>query len=122
MRGKNELDKEFILNLYLKGLTAREIAYRVGGTVEAVKKCIYRNFKNIDAKMELKRLQAKEQRKEINSLLYKEARKMMSDRNFVKWNRTIYKNDEFGDLVLRDEEELGFSIPHDVPKVFSKRI
>ena len=119
MRGKNELDKSKVKSLYLDGFSANEIAIRMDSNREAVKKCIQRNFPDLKehnkAKRELKKLQDAE----VKKLTYRECRKYMSDRSFIKTNSSIYKHNGHGNFSVKSEKELGCVVPFDVAKHFS---
>ena len=119
MRGKNELDKSKVKSLYLDGFSANEIAIRMDSNREAVKKCIQRNFSDLrehnKAKWELKKLQDAE----VKKLTYRECRRYMSDRNFIKTNSSIYKHNGHGNFSVKNEKELGCVVPFDVPRNFN---
>ncbi|HFE9702948.1 helix-turn-helix domain-containing protein (plasmid) [Clostridium perfringens] len=119
MRGKNELDKSKVKSLYLDGFSANEIAIRMYSNREAVKKCIQRNFSDLrehnKAKRELKKLQDAE----VKKLTYRECRRYMSDRNFIKTNSSIYKHNGHGNFSVKNEKELGCVVPFDVPRNFN---
>ncbi|WP_349398415.1 helix-turn-helix domain-containing protein, partial [Clostridium perfringens] len=101
MRGKNELDKSKVKSLYLDGFSVNEIAIRMDSNREAVKKCIQRNFSDLrehnKAKRELKKLQDAE----VKKLTYRECRKYMSDRSFIKTNSSIYKHNGHGNFSVK---------------------
>ncbi|AMN30674.1 hypothetical protein [Clostridium perfringens] len=119
MRGKNELDKSKVKSLYLDGFSVNEIAIRMDSNREAVKKCIQRNFSDLrehnKAKRELKKLQDAE----VKKLTYRECRKYMSDRSFIKTNSSIYKHNGHGNFSVKNEKELGCVVPFDVPRNFN---
>ncbi|MFW0905711.1 helix-turn-helix domain-containing protein [Clostridium perfringens] len=119
MRGKGELNKNKVGSLYLDGFSANEIAIRMDSNREAVKKCIQRNFSDLrehnKAKRELKKLQDDE----VKKLTYRECRKYMSDRNFIKTNSSIYKHNGHGNFSVKSEKELGCVVPFDVPRNFN---
>ena len=119
MRGKNELDKSKVKSLYLDGFSVNEIAIRMDSNREAVKKCIQRNFSDLrehnKAKRELKKLQDAE----VKKLTYRECRKYMSDRSFIKTNSSIYKHNGHGNFSVKNEKELGCVVPFYVPRNFN---
>ncbi|HAT4362294.1 TPA: helix-turn-helix domain-containing protein [Clostridium perfringens] len=119
MRGKNELDKSKVKSLYLDGFSVNEIAIRMDSNREAVKKCIQRNFSDLrehnKAKRELKKLKDAE----VKKLTYRECRKYMSDRSFIKTNSSIYKHNGHGNFSVKNEKELGCVVPFDVPRNFN---
>lgn len=91
-----KIDKNKVKWLYLIGLNASEIAERLGANVEAVRKCIQRNYSNSKGQHDLAALEKKEVIKAVNY----EANKYMSDSTFIKKNRSIYKTKPDGDIVI----------------------
>lgn len=90
------IDKEEIKSLYLKGYNATQIAKRTGNKVEAIRKCIQRNFGNIKGKHAIATFQKKDAIKAVNY----EANRYISDKSFVLKNRTAYKTLPNGDIVI----------------------
>ncbi|NGU31912.1 helix-turn-helix domain-containing protein, partial [Clostridium perfringens] len=84
MRGKGELNKNKVESLYLDGFSGKEIAKILGAKEDTIYKCLNRNFSHLKehnkAKRELKKLQDAE----VKKLTYRECRKYMSDRSFIK--------------------------------------
>ena len=90
------LNKENVRELYLKGYNAVEISSKLCEEVEAVRKCIQRNFYSLKERHEIAVIQRKE---ELKAVKY-EANKYISDRSFILRNRTAYKTLPNGDIVL----------------------
>lgn len=93
---KAKLSKEEIKKLYLDGLKAPEIAKKLNEDKETVKKCIQRNFGDLRRKHEIAAIQRREVIKAVNY----ESTKFMGDSTFIKKNRTIYKTNLNGDIVI----------------------
>lgn len=93
------LNKDRIKELYIKGYNAVEIAKKVSGTKDAVRRCIQRNFGHLKQKHEIAVAQRKETLRAINH----ESNRYLSDRAFVLKNRSIYETLPNGDIVLRKE-------------------
>lgn len=91
--------KKEIEVLYLTGYDASEIAKKLKINVEAVRKCIQRNFSHLRCKH---RIAVIERREVIKATNY-EANKYMGDSTFVKKNRTIYKTKPDGDIVINKD-------------------
>lgn len=93
---KAMLDKEQVRELYLGGLATSEIAKKLSSKQDTIKKCIQRNFNNLKHEHEI----AKIRRKEVLKATNYEAAKYMGDSTFVKKNRSIYKTNPDGDIVV----------------------
>ncbi|WP_186430895.1 DNA-binding response regulator [Clostridium sp. BSD9I1] len=93
------LDKEHVKKLYLDGLTATEIARKLNSNKETVKKCIQRNFNDLKDRHERAIIQRRDVLKAINY----ESNKYMGDSTFIKKNRSIYKTNPNGDIVINKE-------------------
>lgn len=93
------LDKEHVKKLYLDGLTATEIARKLNSNKDTVKKCIQRNFNDLKGRHERAIIQRREVLKAINY----ESNKYMGDSTFIKKNRSIYKTNPNGDIVINKE-------------------
>ena len=107
------IDKEKVKKLYLKeGLKAPEIAKKLNYSLEAVKKCIQRNFNKYEYKYEHKVsvIKWKEAFRAVNS----EANRYITPRAFIKKNRTAYKTKENGDIVIN--KEIAPVVPWDMPR------
>lgn len=93
------LDKEKIKGLYLNGYDATKIAKKLSVEIEAVRKCIQRNFGYLKQKHEIAIIQRKEEIKATNY----ESNRYISDRSFILKNRSVYKTLPSGDIVLNRE-------------------
>lgn len=104
------LDKEAIRNLYIQGYKACEIAEILEENSTNIRKCINRNFKNDKVTHEINRIRDKE----ILRVTLHESKQFMSDSDFVKRNRSIYRTKENGDIVVK--KEFKSILPFDVPR------
>ena len=89
-------DKIMIEKLYLAGVDAKEISRRIGKSVDAIRKYIQRNLKDLKEKHEAE----KERTREILRKTKWECSQEISNSNFAKFNRSIYKQTRNGDLIL----------------------
>ena len=85
-------DKIMIEKLYLAGVDAKEISRRIGKSVDAIRKYIQRNLKDLKEKHEAE----KERTREVLRKTKWECSQEISNSNFAKFNRSIYN----GDLIL----------------------
>lgn len=85
-----------IEKLYLKGIDAKEISRRIGKSVDAIRKYIQRNLKDLKGQHEAERIRTKE----ILRKTKWECSQQISNMNFAKFNRSIYKQAKNGDLIL----------------------
>ncbi|RMD04922.1 DNA-binding response regulator [Clostridium autoethanogenum] len=90
------LDKQQVKKLYLDGLTVSEIAKKLSSKNDTVKKCIERNFSDLKHEHDVVAIRRKEVLKATNY----EAKKYMGDSTFVRKNRSIYKTNPDGDIVV----------------------
>lgn len=104
------MNKAEIKQLYLKGYNAVEISKKVSASVEAVRKCIQRNFKDLKYEHDIAVIQRKEQLRAINY----ESNRYISDRAFILSNRSIYKTLSNGDIVLN--KDIAGIVTTDTPK------
>lgn len=104
------LDKEKVKELYQQGKNAEQIAKILSCKSATVRQCIHRNFKDFKIVNMINKIRDKE----ILRVTENEAKNYMSDAEFIKRNRSIYKTTENGDIIL-DEKVLG-AIPFDVPR------
>lgn len=104
------LDKERVKVLYVRGYNAVEIAKKETANVEAVRKCIQRNFNHLKKKHEIAVTQRRETLKAVNY----EATKFISDKSFIQKNRSAYKTLSNGDIVVN--KEVAPVVPWDMPK------
>lgn len=94
-----KIEKNQIKILYSEGYNASEIAKKLNGNVETIRKCIQRNFSNLKGKHE----RALVQRREVLKATNYESNKYMGDSTFIKKNRSIYKTNPNGDIVINKE-------------------
>lgn len=92
-------DKIIIEKLYSNGVDAKEISRRIGKSVDAIRKYIQRNLKDLKAKHEKEKLRTKE----ILRKTKWECSQEISNINFFKGNRSIYKQAKNGDLIIDDK-------------------
>lgn len=93
------IDKNKVKYLYLIGFNAVEIAERLEANIEAVRKCIQRNYSNSKVQHNLAALEKKEVIRAVNY----ESNKYMSNKTFIKKNRSIYRTKLNGDIVINRE-------------------
>lgn len=93
------LDKERVKELYLQGHNAAGIAIILECNQDTVRQCIHRNFKEFKNS----HLANKIRNKEIDRITRHEAKQYMSDATFIKKNRSIYKTNKDGDIILNKE-------------------
>lgn len=110
---KAKVDKNQIEELYLAGYNASEIGKKLSCNVETIRKCIQRNFSNLKSKHERALIQRREVLKAVNY----EANKYISDSSFIKKNRSIYKTNPNGDIVIN--KEVAPVVTWDTPKRLS---
>ena len=89
-------DKIMIEKLYLAGVDAKEISRRIGKSVDAIRKYIQRNLKDLKEKHEAE----KERTREVLRKTKWQCSQEISNSNFAKFNRSIYKQARNGDLIL----------------------
>ena len=78
-------DKIMIEKLYLAGVDAKEISRRIGKSVDAIRKYIQRNLKDLKEKHEAE----KERTREVLRKTKWECSQEISNSNFAKFNRSI---------------------------------
>ena len=84
-----------IEKLYLNGVDAKEISRRIDKSVDAIRKYIQRNLKDLKEKHEFER----ERTKEIIRKTKWECSQEISNMNFAKFNKNIYVNFNKIDLL-----------------------
>lgn len=104
------LDKEKVKELFRAGYKAGEIAKMLGEKQENIRQCIHRNFKHHKIEHRTNR----ERDKEILRVTMREAKTYMSDADFIKRNRSIYRTKENGDVVVKQEAKS--ILPFDAPR------
>lgn len=90
------IDKEKVKELYRKGYKANEIAEILEEKQENVRQCIHRNFKHHKITHQINRIRDEE----ILRVTMAESKNYMSDKDFVKRNRSIYVTKDNGDIIL----------------------
>ncbi len=106
------LDKEKVKELYLAGYGSSQISNILNCKPETVRKCIERNFKQFKSS----HLSTKIRNKEIDRVTRHESKQYMSDATFIKKNRTIYKTNNNGDLII--DKNVAPCITFDTPRAF----
>lgn len=104
------VDKETVGNFYRQGYKAKEIAEMLEENSVNIRQCIHRNFKDDKVTHEINRIRDKE----ILRVTMRETKNFMSDADFIKRNRSIYKTKENGDIVVK--KEFKNILPFDVPR------
>lgn len=107
------LNKGIVRELYLKGYNAVEISKQIKAEVEAIRKCIQRNFSNLNYNHRIAIVQRKE---EIRAVNY-ESKRYISDKSFILKNRSIYKTRSNGDIVIN--KNVSGTVTWDTPKRLS---
>lgn len=108
------LNKELVRQLYMNGLSAKEISEELDVKIGSVKMCIQRNFKDLKAIHLKNRKYLKFYENEVIKITKYESKQHMSDKTFILKNRSIYETKEDGDIVLK--KNIGCEIPWDVPR------
>lgn len=103
-------DKIRIKNLYSNGIDAKEISRRIGKSVDAIRKFIQRNLKELKDIHTLNRLHMNETLKKTKM----ECSREISDFSFYKYNRSIYKINNNGNLVI--DKKVAPIVTFDTPK------
>lgn len=120
---KSSKKKKRVRELYREGYNSTEIAKIITEenlqdgiykktTPEAIKKCIQRNFKDLKKENKINRIARKETIKALNY----ESNRFISDKALILKNRSVYKTNANGDIVLKKEKEVGCFFPADLPK------
>lgn len=105
------LDIEKVKELYLKGYNPCQIAIVLKCNSSTIRQCIHRNLKEFRKS----HLAEKIRRKEVDKITRHESKQYMSDKDFIKRNRSIYKTNESGDIVLN--KEVAQIVSFDTPKI-----
>lgn len=93
------MDKNKVKELYLKGYKAKNIAKILKCKPERVRQCIHRNLKEFKTAHEIEKMR----NKEIDRVTRSEAKQWISDKSFILKNRSIYKTDSKGNIVLNKD-------------------
>ena len=104
------IDKERVKDLFIQGYKYNTIARMLNSKPETIRKCIQRNFNDLKQERSIN----KARNKDINKVINHENNQFMSDKEFVKRNRSIYITEENGDIVVK--EEFKNILSWDVPK------
>lgn len=107
-------DKIMIEKLYLNGVDAKEISKRIEKSVDAIRKYIQRNLKDLKEKHEFE----KERTREILRKTKWECSQEISDINFFKCNRSIYKQSKNGNLII--DKKVAPVVTFDTPRRITK--
>lgn len=106
------LDKEKVKELYLQGYNSANIANILNCKADAVRQCIHRNLKDLKNFHLVNKIRDKE----IDRITKREAKQYMNDVTFIKKNRSIYKTNSDGDIVI--DSNVNPVLSFDVPKRF----
>lgn len=114
----NENDKKKIEALYSRGVSIRQIEKRLNSRykLDTIKSYIRRNLSHLKERHEIERCY----NKEILSKTYKECMNSISTRSFFKYNKSIYKQNKKGDLVIN--REVAPITTFDTPKKLKHKI
>ena len=104
------LDKSKVGELYSKGYSASQIAVIVNAKRETVKKCIQRNYSFLRNRHQ----EALQTRKGAIKAINYEGNKFISDKSFIQKNKSVYKTNANGDIVLN--KDLGYIFTADTPR------
>lgn len=108
------MDKELVKQLYINGLSAKEISEELDVKISSVKMCIQRNFKDLKPIHLENRKHLKFYENEVRKITKYESKQYMSDKTFILKNRSLYETKENGDIVLK--KDIDYKIPWDVPR------
>lgn len=106
------LDKEKVKELYLEGYGPSQIANILNCKPETVRKCIERNFKQYKSS----HLATKIRNREIDRITKMESKQYMSNAAFIEKNRSIYKTNSDGDIVI--DANVAPVVSFDTPRRF----
>lgn len=107
------LDKEKIKELYLKGHTSNQIAKILNCNSGKIRVYIHRNLKSNKTLHESEKIY----RKEVDRITRHESKQFMSDKDFIKRNRSIYITKENGDIVI--DKKVAGVVTFDTPRRLS---
>ena len=107
-------DKIMIEKLYADGVDAKEISRRIEKGVDAIRKYIQRNLKDLKEKHEFE----KERTREILKKTKLECSQEISNISFFKSNRSIYKQSKNGDLII--DKKVAPVVTFDTPNRITK--
>ena len=107
------LDKEKVGEMFSQGFSYETIAAELNAKKETVRKCIQRNFRQFRNSHQREKIR----RKETDRITRFEAKQYMSDKDFIKRNKSIYINSENGDIVL--DRKVAPIVSFDVPRRYN---
>ncbi|WP_061342938.1 hypothetical protein [Clostridium botulinum] len=110
------LDKIRVKEYYLKGYSYNKIASILKEKPETIKKCIQRNLKEFRKSHTAEKIR----KKEVDRITRQESKKYMSDKDFIKRNRSIYKTKKNGDIVLNKDVVVTFDTPKRLINEYAK--
>jgi uncharacterized protein YjcR len=93
------LDKQMVKELYLKGENYIRIASILNAKPDTIRKHIYRNLREFRNSHEAEKIR----RKEIDRITRYESKSCMSDNVFINKNRSVYKTDAEGNIVINKD-------------------
>lgn len=105
------LNIEKVKELYLQGYNPCQIAIVLKCNSSTIRQCIHRNLKEFKKS----HLAEKIREKEIDKITRQESKQYMSDKDFIKRNRSIYKTNKNGDIILN--KEVAQIVSFDTPKI-----
>lgn len=104
------LDKQMVKELYLKGENYISIASILNAKPDTIRKHIYRNLREFRKSHEAEKIR----RKEIDRITRYESKSYISDNVFINKNRSVYKTDAEGNIVI--DKDVAPVISFDTPR------
>lgn len=104
------LDKQMVKELYLKGENYISIASILNAKPDTIRKHIYRNLREFRKSHEAEKIR----RKEIDRITRYESKRYISDNVFINKNRSVYKTDAEGNIVI--DKDVAPVISFDTPR------
>lgn len=104
------LDKQRVKELYLKGENYISIASILNAKPDTIRKHIYRNLREFRNSHEAEKIR----RKEIDRITRYESKSYISDNVFINKNRSAYKTDSEGNIVI--DKDVAPVISFDTPR------
>lgn len=114
------LDKQMVKELYLKGENYIRIASILNAKPDTIRKHIYRNLREFRNSHEAEKIR----RKEIDRITRYESKSCMSDNVFINKNRSVYKTDAEGNIVINKDVApvISFDTPIRLVNEHSKKL
>ncbi|WP_455797543.1 DNA-binding response regulator [Clostridium butyricum] len=114
------LDNQRVKELYLKGENYISIASILNAKPDAIRKHIYRNLREFRNSHEAEKIR----RKEIDRITRYESKSYMSDNVFINKNRSAYKTDAEGNIVINTDVApvISFDTPRKLVNENSKKL